>query len=72
MDRKELMDAIRKGPLRIRMNDGSEYLIDGLETAVVSDIAAHVLYRDEQDNKYRAVILPLVTMAAVHPLEAGA
>jgi len=70
MDRKELMAAIRKGPILIRMNDGSEYVVENMEMAMVSDIAAHVLYRDEEDGKYRAAILPLVTMSLVQPLVA--
>jgi len=70
VDREELMQAIRTGQIVIRMNDGREYAVDGVETAMVTDIAAHVLYRSEKDSKYRAAILPLVTMAGVFPVEA--
>ncbi len=67
MDREELMDLIRKGPVVIRMNDGAEYTVDGVEQALVTDISAHVLHRSESDGKFRAAILPLVTMSGVFP-----
>jgi len=49
------------------MNDGREYTIEHTDEAVVSDISAYVLYRGD-DGKLRRVVLPLVTMSAVHPL----
>ena len=68
MDREELNALIAKGPVRILMNDGNEYLIESAECVSVSDIAAAVLYRDEQDGKLRHMYLPLVTMSGVEPL----
>jgi len=67
MDREELMALIRKGPVRILMNDGESYEVAGSEFAVVSDIAASVLYR-AVDGKLRTMYLPLVTMSGVQPL----
>lgn len=71
MDREELTDIIRKGPVRITMNDGSSYVVNGPEMAVVSDIAASILHKCE-DGKWRNVYLPLVTMASIEPLDVEA
>lgn len=71
MDREELMKIIREGPVRITMNDGRSFEVPGPETAVVSDIAASVLYQ-ANDGKYRTIHLPLVTMTSVEPLGTGA
>jgi hypothetical protein len=68
VDREELTALIKKGPIRIRMNDGRSYEVSGPEFATVSDIAAAVLYRGE-DGKYRHMHLPLGTMSGVEPLE---
>jgi hypothetical protein len=50
------------------MNDGRSYEVKSTEFASVSDIAAAVLYRSDEDGKLRHVYLPLVTMSAVEPL----
>ncbi len=68
MDREELTTAIKAGPIRIHMNDGKEYDIAAPEEALVTDIAAHVLYRSKTDGKLKAMILPLVTMSGVEPI----
>ncbi len=70
MDREELTTLISEGPVLIRMNDGRQYTIESSEFAIVSDIAASVLYRAD-DNKLRTIYLPLVTMSGVEPLAAG-
>lgn len=67
MDREELLSMFSEGAVRISMNDGREYTIEHTDEAVVSDISAYVLYRGD-DGKLRRVVLPLVTMSAVHPL----
>ncbi len=71
MDREELTDLIRKGPILVRMNDGHEYQIEGPEFATVSDISAAVLYR-ASDGKFRHIHLPLVTMSGVELLNTDA
>jgi hypothetical protein len=71
MDRKELLDILENGPTRIRMNYGRSYDVQSTEFVTVSDIAAAVLYRDEEDGKLRHAYLPLVTMCAVEPLPNG-
>jgi hypothetical protein len=70
MDREELTTLIKRGPIRIRMNDGRAYDVEKPEFASVSDISAAVLYRGE-DGKLRHMHLPLVTMSGVEPLETG-
>ena len=67
MDRETLNAILKKGPAIIRMNDGAEFRVPTSDHALVDDIAAAVLYKAE-DGKWRTVHLPLVTMAAVHPL----
>ncbi len=68
MDRKTLLDLIKAGPIRITMNDGSQHLAESIEMACVDDIAAHVLYKDPEDGKYRSHYLSLVCMVRVEPL----
>jgi hypothetical protein len=71
MDREELIEAINKGPVRVRMNDGSAYEIEKPEFATVADLTLSVLHRN-QEGKLKHVLLPLVTMVAVEPIEVGA
>ena len=68
MDRDELMNLIRRGPIRITMNDGSTYDVPSREFATVSDISASILYKST-DGKWRHHHLPLVTMAGVEELQ---
>lgn len=51
MDREELTAAINSGPTRIYMNDKREYEIAVREEALITDIAAHILYRSKTDGK---------------------
>ncbi|MEQ1828733.1 MAG: hypothetical protein ABL921_22410 [Pirellula sp.] len=71
MDRTTLVDAIKSGPIRVRMNDGSEYIILSPEFCVVSEIAAHTLYKDDE-GKLRPRTLALVCMVSIEPLESPA
>jgi hypothetical protein len=66
MDRQELNKLIAEGAVRITMNSGRTFDITSREFALVSDIAAYVLYRAE-DGKLRTAVLPLVTMSVVEP-----
>ncbi len=70
MDREELNAAIKSGPIKILINDGREYEIAAPDEALITDIAAHVLYRSKTDGKLKAMILPLVTMSGVEPMSA--
>lgn len=71
MEREELNALIREGPIRITMNDGRSFVVDGMEMAVVSDIAASALHRAD-DGRLKHIYLPLVTMTSVEPLVSGA
>ena len=70
MDKDELTTRLRGGPAVIRMNDGRSYEVPGLESTLISDIAASILHRGD-DGKLRHVYLPLVTMAAVEVIANG-
>ncbi len=70
MERKELLSLMEAGPIRIVMNDGRSFDVAHPREALVTDISAYVLYRDPDDGRLKAVVLPLVIMAAVHPVEA--
>lgn len=69
MDREELIETIKRGPVRIPTNDGSVYDIEKPEFATVAELTVSVLYRN-QDGKLKHVLLPLVTMTAVEPIAA--
>ena len=68
MDREELTELIRQGPVRIKMNNGDSFDVESSEFASVSDIAAAVLVRDEEDGKLRHKHLSLVCIGSVEPL----
>ena len=68
MDREELNEWIRQGPIRITMNSGDKVDILNREMVTVSSISAVVLVRGA-DGKYRHHIYPLVTMSKVEQLE---
>lgn len=63
-----LIEIIRRGPVRVTMNDGSTHVIQSLEWCLVTPIYAHVLYRSE-DGKLKSHFLSLVCMARVEELE---
>ena len=68
MDREELRSLIAEGPVRITMNSGRTFDVPNREFALVSDVAAYVLYRAE-DGRLKTAVLPLVTMSVVEPIE---
>ena len=67
MDRVTLVEAIKRGPVRVTMNDGSQFEIPSLEFCAVGDIAAYVLLRGE-DGKLRPRHLALVCMVQIEEL----
>lgn len=67
MDRQTLLEAIKRGPIRVTMNDGSKVEIPSLEFSAVGDIAAYVLIRDD-DGKLRARHLALAGMVQIEEL----
>lgn len=68
MDREELMNLIRRGPVRITMNSGDTVVIESLETCVVSSMSADVLVKGD-DGQLRTHFYPLVTMSKVELLD---
>jgi hypothetical protein len=67
MDRETLMGAVRLGPVEVSMNDGQKLTIPGVEFCIVDDIAAHILYRDE-DGSWKTKIASLVCMSTITPI----
>lgn len=70
MDREELNEWIRQGPIRFTMNSGDTVDILHREMVTVSSMAAVVLVKCP-DGKYRHQVFPLVTMSKVEQLEAA-
>ena len=68
MDREELSQWIRLGPIRITMNSGDRVDITNREMVTVSSLSAVMLVRGD-DGKYRHHVYPLVTMSKVKQLE---
>lgn len=68
MDREELNEWIRQGPVRITINSGDTVDITNPEMVIVSSMTAVVLVRCD-DGKYRHKIYPLVTMSKIEQLE---
>ena len=68
MDRDELNEWIRQGPIRITMNSGDKIDVTNREMVTVSSMSAVVLVRGE-DGRYRHHVYPLVTMSKIEQLE---
>jgi hypothetical protein len=47
MDRQKMIDWIKRGPVRVTMNDGSTHVIPSLEWYLMTPVSVHVLYRAE-------------------------
>jgi len=67
MDREALVEAIKRGPVRVTMNDGSKYDIPSLEFCAVGNIAAYVLLKGD-DGKLRPRHLALVCMVQIEEM----
>lgn len=68
MDREELNQWIRQGPIRITMNSGDRIDITNREFVTVSSLTAVVLVRGD-DGTYRHHAYPLVAMSKTEQLE---
>ena len=68
MDREELNQWIRQGPIRITMNSGDKIDITNREFVTVSSMTAVVLVRGD-DGEYRHHVYPLVAMSKIEQLE---
>ena len=53
MDRDELIHLIQQGPVRVRMNNGDVWDIPSAEFAIVGDLHAAVLVRDDDGASSR-------------------
>lgn len=73
MDRDELIEMLRRGPVRVTMNDGSQHVVsDYGERTLVSSLSVHSLYRDERDGKWRFHVLSLLGMVRAEEIESAA
>lgn len=72
MDRDEIIKLLDRGPLRVTMNDGSQFIIPSGDRTLVSSISVHVLYQDESDGKWRFHILSLLGMVRAEEIESAA
>ncbi len=68
MDREELLQLLRLGPIRLTMNSGDTVDIPNRETAVISSMSANVLVKSADDGKWRTHIYPLVTISKAESL----
>ncbi len=68
MDREELNQWIRQGPIRITMNSGDRIDIANREMVTASSMTAVVLVRCD-DGNYHHHVYPLVTMSKIEQLE---
>jgi len=67
MEKEELQQQLAYCPLRIRMNDGREYLVENRDFIMIGDYAASVLYRRE-DGKLLNGLMGLMNITMVEPL----
>lgn len=67
MDRHELTELIRQGPVRVRMNNGDTYEIPSSEFAAVSDISAAVLVRNNGKLTFRHLALVCICSVELLP-----
>lgn len=65
MEQQDLEYLIRQCPLRIRTNDGREYLVEKPEFITVGDYTASILF-DDAGVKRHAVVA-LINISAVMP-----
>ncbi len=72
MDRDELVALLNRGPIRVTMNDGSQFEIPSGEKTLISSISAHVLYQDEGDHKWKFHVLSLLGMVRAEELGSSA
>lgn len=62
------MDLIRNGPVRLRMNNGDEYIIPNSEFAIVDDMNAYILVKKD-DGRLKSRLLSLVCICSAEPCE---
>jgi hypothetical protein len=65
MEQHDLENLIRQCPLRIRTNDGHEYLVEKAEFITVGDYTASILFDDAGVKRH--AIVGLMNISAVVP-----
>lgn len=65
METQDLENLIRRCPLRIRTNDGREYLVEKPEFITVGDYTASILFDDAGVKRH--AIVGLINISAVVP-----
>jgi hypothetical protein len=65
MEQQDLENLIRRCPLRIRTNDGREYLVEKPEFITVGDYTASILFDDAGVKRH--AIVGLINISAVVP-----
>lgn len=66
MEKETIKDQLRHCPLRVRMNDGREYIAEKPEFITVGDYTASVLLK--RDGAMRHSLLSLVNITALEPM----
>ena len=67
MEPDELRAWIRRGPVRIRMNNGDTYEVPGPEFALISDYSVAVLTRNNGRMLNRLLALINISEVSEHP-----
>jgi len=65
MEQQDLEKLIRQCPLRIRTNDGHEYLVEKSEFITVGDYTASILFDD--DGVKRHAVVGIINISEVIP-----
>jgi hypothetical protein len=65
VEQQDLENLIRQCPLRIRTNDGREYLVEKPEFITVGDYTASILFDDAGVKRH--AIVGLINIAAIIP-----
>lgn len=65
MEQQDLENLVRQCPLRIRTNDGREYVVEKPEFITVGDYTASILFDDAGVKRH--AIVGLINISAVIP-----
>ena len=65
MEQQDLENLVRQCPLRIRTNDGREYLVEKPEFITVGDYTASILFDDAGVKRH--AIVGIINISAVIP-----
>ena len=71
MEPEELKAWIRRGPVRIRMNNGDTYDVPSPEFALISDYSVAILTRDNGRMLNRLLALVNISDVSEHPQPAS-